>query len=120
MSSGSWPICSLDDIPDPGCYEFEIQNGDVAINGFVLHWQGQWYAYRNSCPHTGVTLNWLPNQFLDAGREFIQCSLHGALFQPDNGLCIYGPCVGRSLTRLPVVLQNGLLAIDRAAVTAAD
>lgn len=111
-------VCTSEDIADPGCREFEIQDGDLLISGFVLHWQGQWYAYRNSCPHTGVTLNWLPHQFLDAAQEYIQCSLHGALFQPQNGLCIHGPCVGRSLTRLPVVLQEGVISVDCSALGA--
>lgn len=111
MPQQLWPVCTEQEIADPGCREFEIQAGDLVISGFVLHWQGHWYAYRNSCPHTGVTLNWLPNQFLDAGLEYIQCSLHGALFQPHNGLCIYGPCVGRALTRLAVVVEAGSVAI---------
>ena len=111
-----WPVCSREEIPDPGSREFEIPLGERLINGFVVHWQGQWYAYRNNCPHTGVTLNWLPNQFFDTGQEYLQCSLHGALFQPRDGLCIYGPCVGRHLSSLLVVWQGDMLTIDCSAL----
>jgi nitrite reductase/ring-hydroxylating ferredoxin subunit len=112
MEKRLWPVCHRSDVADPGCREFELRDGDIVINGFVLHWKGKWYAYRNSCPHTGVALNWLPNQFFDLGQEFLQCGLHGALFQPEDGLCIYGPCVGRSLRRLPVVQCADEIAID--------
>lgn len=112
MTQRFWPICHRDDVADPGCHEFELRIDDIVISGFVLRWQGKWYAYRNSCPHTGVPLNWLPNQFLDPGREYIQCGLHGALFQPENGFCIYGPCLGRSLGSLRVVQRADEIAID--------
>lgn len=112
MPQQFWPICRRDEVADPGCREFELHAGEMVISGFVLHWRGQWYAYRNSCPHTGVPLNWLPNQFFDPGREFIQCGLHGALFQPTDGLCIYGPCLGRFLASLPVVQCADAIAID--------
>jgi nitrite reductase/ring-hydroxylating ferredoxin subunit len=112
MSERYWPVCRCEEVSDPGCREFALQIGETVINGFVVHWQGQWHAYQNSCPHVGVNLNWLPNQFFDVGQEYIQCGLHGALFQPQDGLCIYGPCLGRSLERLCVVQQGGEILID--------
>jgi len=107
-----WPVCRDTEVTDPGCHEFELQLGDKTFTGFIVHWQGRWYAYQNSCPHTGVSLNWLPNQFFDPGQEYLLCGLHGALFQPQDGLCIYGPCVGRSLTRLPVLERAGEIVLD--------
>jgi len=112
MAQRYWPICRCEDIVDPGVREFELQLGEILINGFVVHWQGQWYAYRNSCPHTGVTLNWLPDQFFDPSLEYIQCSLHGALFQPQDGLCVYGPCAGRVLASLPVFQRGETIVLD--------
>lgn len=105
-------ICRCDDIADPGCHEFEIPLGAMSLNGFILHWQGRWFAYRNSCPHTGVALNWLPDQFFDIAREFIQCGVHGALFRPTDGLCLRGPCLGRSLESLGIELHDGEVMLD--------
>jgi nitrite reductase/ring-hydroxylating ferredoxin subunit len=65
------------------------------------------YAYRNRCPHTGVNLNWLPDQFLDLNGEYIQCAMHGALFRIDDGYCVYGPCAGASLEKLPLQCEQG-------------
>lgn len=98
---------------DPGAREFELCIDDTPVAGFILHWRGQWYAYRNSCPHIGVALNWMPNRFFDLDWKLIQCGLHGALFRPEDGLCVYGPCVGRSLEPLPFVIDNAEIYIDR-------
>ena len=69
-------------------------------------------AFVNSCPHTGVSLNWSPHQFLDVEGEFIQCSLHGALFRLDDGYCVRGPCVGQSLHALRVTLKEGIIWVN--------
>ena len=59
-------------------------------------------AYLNRCAHLHYPLNYLPDEFLTDDRRFIQCSMHGACFEKDTGLCIAGPCLGRSLVGLPV------------------
>lgn len=82
------------------CYSFEIAMPQ--IEGFLLNWHGTIHAYRNACPHTGVNLNWAPHQFFDIDTRFVQCGMHGALFEPDSGRCIWGPCRGQSLTCLPI------------------
>lgn len=112
MASGFEVVCHQDALDDPGAREFEICLGHETVSGFILHWQGRWYAYRNRCPHTGVSLNWLPDQFFDIGREFVQCSTHGALFRPADGFCVYGPCLGRSLEPLELILRGGEVGID--------
>ncbi|RCV90383.1 Rieske (2Fe-2S) protein [Billgrantia montanilacus] len=58
---------------------------------------GRISAFVNRCPHQGVTLHAEPNVFLEAGGELIQCAMHGALFLPETGECVFGPCQGRHL-----------------------
>jgi sugar phosphate isomerase/epimerase/nitrite reductase/ring-hydroxylating ferredoxin subunit len=53
---------------------------------------------RNVCPHTGVRLNAMAPLSVDGG--YLVCSVHGALFNAD-GLCVRGPCKGRSLIPAP-------------------
>tara|TARA_B110000503_G_C7016878_1_gene358101 strand:+ start:107 stop:490 length:384 start_codon:yes stop_codon:yes gene_type:complete len=87
---------------------YEIEEGQsrgFVIDGtnlFIVRHQGKVVAYRNSCPHLKVPLEWLPNQFLDYDKQFIHCATHGALFTIDHGLCISGPCHRKSLTSLSV------------------
>ena len=65
---------------------------------------GRIYCYRNQCPHTGVCLDWVPDQFLNPEHEYIQCATHGALFQIEDGYCVSGPCAGDKLR--PVEVQQ--------------
>jgi len=59
-------------------------------------------AFENSCPHTGGMLDWVPDQFLSFERKHILCATHGALFRMDDGLCVHGPCIGKSLVSVAV------------------
>ena len=46
--------------------------------------------------------------FLDADREYIMCSTHGAVYEPATGHCLGGPCAGRGgLTPIDVVERAG-------------
>lgn len=102
-------LCALNTLPDPGCRGFEIPRGEgeLPFALFVVRKEGQVFAYRNSCPHTGAPLEWMPDQFLDRDSSFIQCALHGALFDIREGRCLRGPCVGDSLDPLTVIVRDG-------------
>lgn len=102
-------ICKLTEIDDGDARGFDItlENESVAI---ICFRQGQQvFAYKNSCPHTGVNLEWLPDKFLDDSRKYFVCSTHGALFQLEDGYCVTGPCHGESLTPLVVSVEAGEL-----------
>jgi nitrite reductase/ring-hydroxylating ferredoxin subunit len=103
-------LCESDGLPDPGTKGFVIERADAEpVRLFIVRKHGQTAAYLNSCPHTGAPLEWLPDQFLDLDNSFIQCAIHGALFRPEDGYCLRGPCVGRSLTALPLTEDAGQL-----------
>jgi len=70
----------------------------------VCYGGNQLVAYLNQCPHTGVNLNWQQNQCFDSSQRYLACSLHGA--------CIYGPCRGESLKRVPLIVDGGAIFID--------
>lgn len=90
-------VCSVDEIGDPGAFGFKVQAGKYPLFGFVVQKQGKVYGYTNVCPHAGRPLDWAPHAFLTKTKEHIMCSAHGAAFELDNGLCVAGPCLGRSL-----------------------
>lgn len=94
-------LCNYDDIEEGKARGFALDGGEEASH-FAVKKDGEIYAYRNFCPHLGVNLEWLPDQFLDADGELIQCATHGALFLPTSGECVAGPCTGASLTPVPV------------------
>ena len=73
---------------------------------FLIYFNENCYAYENSCPHTGANLNWQEGQFFSYDGLFLECSLHGALFDPTSGVCIRGPCVGQSLKKVNITIEN--------------
>ncbi len=91
------------------CLEFSIERYGRTIPCFAVRHAGRLFAYRNSCPHAGVELNWSPGVFLDSEGRHIQCSMHGALFSITTGACLYGPCRGQGLMAVSLDERDGLL-----------
>ncbi len=89
-------LCAADELGEGQSRGFEIAGGKLLL----VRKHGQVVAYRNRCPHRGIPLEWLPDQFLDASASLIQCATHGALFLIDSGECVAGPCAGQSLEAL--------------------
>ena len=106
--SRSYCLGDIQQIPEGGSKGFQLGNQSL----FVVRQQERCFVYRNSCPHLGIELEWMPDQFLDPPRHFIQCSTHGALFLIESGECDSGPCLGDFLERIPSRIQDGQLWIE--------
>lgn len=104
-------ICALHDIPEEGSRGFAIGGGDWPLRGFVVRTRSSVRAYVNHCPHAGHPLNLLPDRFLTPDGALILCSSHGALFEKLTGYCVSGPCVGRALEAIDVVVEAGLVML---------
>lgn len=103
----SYPLIADHNLTENQTLELDIVIDQQKHSGFLLVENRKVHCYINSCPHTGATLNWVENQFLDVNQDFIQCSIHGALFEKSSGLCIRGPCLGAKLESLSVELTDG-------------
>jgi nitrite reductase/ring-hydroxylating ferredoxin subunit len=102
-------LCALDDIPDPGGKGFEIA-GRAPF--FVIRTGQEVRGYLNTCPHQGTPLDWKPDTFLSHDKSLIQCSTHWARFRIEDGECVAGPCVGKSLDAVAVRLRAGKVLLD--------
>jgi nitrite reductase/ring-hydroxylating ferredoxin subunit len=107
-------LCPLNELRDGASRGFSLpgEAPGQSLELFVVRRGSAVYAYRNRCPHTGAPLDWQPDQFLDEHGELIQCALHGALFAVESGLCLRGPCVGKSLQSLSLrISDDGLVTL---------
>ena len=102
-------LCHISDIDEQACKEFSLKTRTGTVELFVIRKDGQFFAYKNSCPHTGASLNWQQDQFLDLDNALIQCSIHNALFEIDSGYCVAGPCSGSSLEEFSLKTDNDQL-----------
>ncbi len=87
--------------PAPGCFTglFAVRRGEGVV------------VYVNACPHLGVPLDWAPNRFLSTDGCHIVCSMHGATFEIETGLCTAGPCVGDTLEKIEYEIKDGEIII---------
>lgn len=67
------------------------------VNGLVVCKNGKFFAYENVCQHLAVTLDLNDGNFFNHDSSFLQCHMHGALYELDTGLCVAGPCIGGRL-----------------------
>ena len=105
-------LCRLAEIPDPGSRGFDFREGDALHSVFVVRAGAMLRAYENACPHTSGPLDWVPDQFLTREKDMILCATHGALFRIEDGHCLAGPCIGESLTPLPVSVEGDTVAVE--------
>ncbi|MFC3532843.1 Rieske (2Fe-2S) protein [Vogesella facilis] len=86
---------------------FEVQIPGETAPAFAIRSGGAVHAYLNRCRHVPTELDWQDGRFFDSSGQYLICSLHGALYLPDSGQCIAGPCYGRSLFKLRVEEVDG-------------
>jgi nitrite reductase/ring-hydroxylating ferredoxin subunit len=72
---------------------------------------GQVRAFVNSCPHMGVPLNASGDKITTFDDTLLICTMHGAMFEFDSGNCIGGPCAGRSLQSVDIIVENEAIFI---------
>ena len=86
---------------------FTVQFRGETAPAFAVRHGGTVYAYLNRCRHVPTELDWQDGRFFDSSGHYLICSLHGALYRPDNGHCLAGPCAGQQLFQLPVQECDG-------------
>ena len=86
---------------------FDVMEYGRPARAFALRFDGAVVAYMNRCAHVPTEMDWQPGEFLDAEREFIVCSIHGASYEPRSGRCAGGPCGRGRLTPLAVEESAG-------------
>ena len=69
--------------------------------------KNSYFGYVNTCPHEGIWLNFGAGEFFSRDRAFLKCGRHGANFEIDTGLCVEGPCKGKSLEPIALAVIDG-------------
>ncbi|CAN5243409.1 Rieske 2Fe-2S domain-containing protein [soil metagenome] len=81
---------------------------------------GRYFGYENACPHEGSRLDTAPGEFMDEEGNFIACGKHKAMFDLDSGHCFIGPCQGKALVPLTLIIDDGDICIVDAQLTDED
>ena len=97
----------LAQIADGAARTFVLQMRAGRFHGFVVRRGDRVWGYIDRCPHMGLPLAQVLDEYLTPDGGLIACSWHSALFEPEAGLCVGGPCVGARLTPWPVAVSEG-------------
>lgn len=82
------------------------------VSGFLVATPDGARAYRNVCPHAAIPLDRDGESLLSADGLFLVCRNHEAVFRPEDGRCVAGPCEGESLTPLNLARSGAGWALD--------
>jgi len=103
MAADERLICKGTELEEGGRgVRFQVMSGEQCLPAFVVRHGGRVRGYLNRCGHIPVELDYQPGAFFDAGRLYLICSTHGALYDPDSGACVSGRCGGRGLVPIAV------------------
>jgi len=106
-------ICDRNQLTDGGlavCFQFEF-DGRI-VDAFAVAFDDEVFAYTNICPHRGTPLDWQPGDVFDESGLYLICATHGAIFSPDTGFCVGGPCQGASLKKIAITVKNELILLN--------
>src|SRR5262245_50647895 len=101
-------LCTSAELEERGrAFVFDVLLRDGPARAFALRFDGRVVAYLNRCAHLDTEMDWQEGHFLDLDRRWIICSIHGAAYEPADGLCVGGPCMGARLVPLDVEERAG-------------
>lgn len=95
-------LCPGEALAEGHYREFRIERDGEPEWLIATRLHGRPRAWRNICPHQGRPLNFAPDRFLTDQENRLVCAHHGAVFEPDSGICISGPCQRAELSALAV------------------
>jgi len=94
----------------------------VPVEGLVVRdLAGVARAYLNRCRHLPIPLSFTrptghgqalyvaSHEFLTRDNQALECKTHGARYRLDDGMCFEGPCTGRALMALELVVEDDAL-----------
>jgi nitrite reductase/ring-hydroxylating ferredoxin subunit len=105
-------LCRSDEVAEGSARGFVFGDGAERREFVLVRKWGVLRAYVNSCPHQLTPLETFPEKFLNEDGTLFVCSTHGARFRIEDGVCVSGPCEGKSLAALGVIEANGTVSVS--------
>lgn len=101
-------LCPSDELAERGkAHSFDVLQYRQPARAFALRFDGQVVAYLNRCAHVPTEMDWQEGEFLDGDKQFIVCSIHGAVYDPLTGRCVTGMCGRTGLTKIDIEEKAG-------------
>jgi len=103
-------VCEGAALEDGGLgVRFQVEVRGRLVSAFVVRYAGGVHGYLNQCAHVPMEMDWQEGQFFESSGLYLMCATHGAIYEPDTGRCVGGPCRGSHLSKLAVWWQPDAL-----------
>lgn len=107
MSGDAVFICESADLIERGKgIRFPVTIFSEDTTGFVVRYNNIAHAYLNQCAHVPIELDWSKGEFFESSGLYLMCSTHGAIYAPESGHCLGGPCRGGRLRTIRVIEKD--------------
>ncbi|ABC37124.1 Rieske (2Fe-2S) protein [Burkholderia thailandensis] len=96
-------VCAADALVDGGAgvrLDATLRGEPAVV--FFVRYEGRAYGYLNRCAHVPMELDWAEGQFFESSGLYLMCATHGAIYEPETGKCVGGPCRGARLRAVQV------------------
>ncbi|EFP65648.1 Rieske [2Fe-2S] domain [Ralstonia pickettii] len=101
-------VCESAALEDGGLgVRFQVDVRGRLVSAFVVRYAGEAHGYLNQCAHVPMEMDWQEGQFFESSGLYLMCATHGAIYEPDTGRCVGGPCRGSHLSKLEVAERDG-------------
>lgn len=103
-------LCRSDELEEGGlAVPFDVEYEGENCRAFAIRFEGCAHAYLNRCTHVAMELDWQPNRIFDDTGQWLLCAAHGAVYAPDTGAGVAGPCRG-GLVKIGLSEQDGVVS----------
>ena len=112
VSSRRILLARVEELPPGATKKFTFDANGRKTEAFLANFRGELVAYVNRCVHLPITLDLDDNDFFTGDGNLFVCKTHGSVYDPKAGKCVGGPGQGKSLERLPLVVDAGVIYLD--------
>ena len=108
-ASAAIELCASGELAEGGlAVPFDVVIEGEHCRAFAIRFAGRAHAYLNRCTHVAMELDWQPNRFFDDTGQWLLCASHGAVYAPDTGEGVAGPCQG-GLLKIELTEADGVV-----------
>ena len=105
-------LARMEELPPGTTKKFTFDANGRKTEAFLANFQGELVAFVNRCVHLPITLDLDDNDFFTCDGNLFVCKTHGSVYDPRAGKCVGGPGQGKSLERLPLVVDAGVIYLE--------
>jgi nitrite reductase/ring-hydroxylating ferredoxin subunit len=118
-SKSKWVyVCRSEDLGEREHIALDVNYSGELQASVVFRFKEKIYAFINRCVHMPRKLNCERDIIFDDTGDYLRCSMHGIIYDPETGTSQSTMCNGEKLQALKVVEEDACIYINDKRVSA--